>query len=89
MFTLQNNEKGEIKDLLEGFNSMTKELQKNQFELAELERENAWKDMAKQVAHEIKNPLTPMKLPFSSLLSRIKIKLRTLILYLIRFQILS
>ena len=47
---------------------MTKELQKNQNELAELERENAWKEMAKQVAHEIKNPLTPMKLAVQQLI---------------------
>ena len=59
---LANKEKGELKELLDGFNSMTNELQKNQYEIAELERENAWKEMAKQVAHEIKNPLTPMKL---------------------------
>ncbi len=65
---ISNNEKGEIKDLLDGFNSMTRELQKNQIELAELERENAWKEMAKQVAHEVKNPLTPMKLAVQQLI---------------------
>ena len=64
---IRNKERGEIKDLLDGFNSMTRELQKNQVELAELERENAWKEMAKQVAHEIKNPLTPMKLAVQQL----------------------
>ena len=71
---IQNKEKGEIKDLLDGFNSMTKELQKNQIELAELERENAWKEMAKQVAHEIKNPLTPMKLNMQQLIIAYKDK---------------
>ena len=71
---IQNKEKGEIKDLLDGFNSMTKELQKNQIELAELERENAWKEMAKQVAHEIKNPLTPMKLNIQQLVIAYKDK---------------
>ncbi len=65
---LKNNVKGELRDLLNGFNLMTKELQKNQNELAELERENAWKEMAKQVAHEIKNPLTPMKLAVQQLI---------------------
>lgn len=64
---IDHNEKGEIKDLLDGFNAMTSELQKNQAELAELERESAWKEMAKQVAHEIKNPLTPMKLALQQL----------------------
>lgn len=64
---IEHNEKGELRDLMDGFNAMTKELQKNQVELAELERENAWKEMAKQVAHEIKNPLTPMKLALQQL----------------------
>ena len=65
---LDDNVKGDIKELFSGFNSMTRELQKNQIELAELERENAWKEMAKQVAHEIKNPLTPMKLAVQQLI---------------------
>ncbi|MGD1007182.1 MAG: ATP-binding protein [Ignavibacteriaceae bacterium] len=65
---INSNEKGELKDLLAGFNSMTKELQRNQIEHADLERENAWKEMAKQVAHEIKNPLTPMKLAVQQLM---------------------
>lgn len=59
---LVNKEIGELRDLISSFNSMTKELQRNQMELAAMERESAWKEMAKQVAHEIKNPLTPMKL---------------------------
>lgn len=71
---IEHNEKGELKDLLEGFNAMTTELQKNQAELAELEREAAWKEMAKQVAHEIKNPLTPMKLAIQQLVISYKDK---------------
>ncbi len=59
---LPNVESGEVKELIEGFNLMVRELKKNQIELAEVERESAWREMAKQVAHEIKNPLTPMKL---------------------------
>jgi len=66
---LDNKEKGELKELFDGFNAMTGELQKNQNEIAELERENAWKEMAKQVAHEIKNPLTPMKLSVQQLVA--------------------
>ena len=66
---LQNKEKGELKELFEGFNAMTNELHKNQNDIAELERENAWKEMAKQVAHEIKNPLTPMKLSVQQLVA--------------------
>ena len=71
---LDNTEKGELKELFEGFNTMTKELQENQVELAALERENAWREMAKQVAHEIKNPLTPMKLAVQQLIIAYKDK---------------
>jgi two-component system nitrogen regulation sensor histidine kinase NtrY len=71
---IDHNERGEIKELLDGFNSMTSELKKNQIELAEMEREAAWKEMAKQVAHEIKNPLTPMKLALQQLIISYKDK---------------
>lgn len=71
---IHHKAKGEIKDLLDGFNKMTFELKKNQIELAELERETAWKEMAKQVAHEIKNPLTPMKLALQQLIIAYKDK---------------
>ncbi|MDR3609877.1 MAG: ATP-binding protein [Ignavibacteriaceae bacterium] len=67
-------EKGELKDLINGFNSMVGELKNNQNELAEFEREKAWKEMAKQVAHEIKNPLTPMKLSMQQLIISFKDK---------------
>ncbi len=71
---IKHKEHGELKDLLDGFNQMTSELKKNQIELAELEREAAWKEMAKQVAHEIKNPLTPMKLALQQLMISYKDK---------------
>lgn len=71
---VENFEKGEIKNLIDGFNLMIKELRQNQNELAELERENAWKEMARQVAHEIKNPLTPMKLALQQLIISFKEK---------------
>lgn len=71
---LKGSEKGEMKELYDGFNLMTSELQKNQQELAELERETAWKEMAKQVAHEIKNPLTPIKLAIQQLIASYKDK---------------
>ncbi len=44
------------------YNKMIKKLEESAHQLAQSEREDAWKDMAKQVAHEIKNPLTPMRL---------------------------
>ncbi len=62
------NEKGEIKELAEGFNMMVKKINQSQADIAQFEREDAWKEMAKQVAHEIKNPLTPMKLSVQQLI---------------------
>jgi nitrogen fixation/metabolism regulation signal transduction histidine kinase len=44
------------------YNRMVKQLEKSADALARSEREGAWREMARQVAHEIKNPLTPMKL---------------------------
>jgi len=52
----------EIAGLVNEYNRMVAELQKNAELLAKTEREMAWREMARQVAHEIKNPLTPMKL---------------------------
>ena len=71
---LKNKEKGEMRELFQSFNMMTTELRKNQIEISEMERENAWKEMAKQVAHEIKNPLTPMKLAVQQLIISYKDK---------------
>lgn len=52
----------EVKELIEAYNDMVVQLEKSADKLAQSERENAWREMAKQVAHEIKNPLTPMRL---------------------------
>jgi len=52
----------EIGRLIKEYNRMILELEESTDRLAKSERENAWREMAKQVAHEIKNPLTPMKL---------------------------
>ena len=56
------NVSDEISGLVKSYNSMIDELQESAVKLATIEREQAWKEMAKQVAHEIKNPLTPMRL---------------------------
>ncbi len=66
---VKENYKGEMGELAKGFNFMVRELRKSQRELGRLEREAAWKEMARQVAHEIKNPLTPMKLSVQHLLA--------------------
>ncbi|MEJ6795251.1 MAG: ATP-binding protein [Flavobacteriales bacterium] len=52
----------EIGSLVTEYNRMLKEAEKSAIATARSERESAWREMAKQVAHEIKNPLTPMKL---------------------------
>jgi signal transduction histidine kinase len=57
----------EIGRLVNEYNHMVLELEKNVELLARSERESAWREMAKQVAHEIKNPLTPMRLSVQQL----------------------
>jgi two-component system nitrogen regulation sensor histidine kinase NtrY len=52
----------EIGSLIREYNKMIAALEESAIKLARSERESAWREMAKQVAHEIKNPLTPLKL---------------------------
>ena len=56
----------EIGKLVTAYNAMIDELEQSAVKLARSEREQAWREMAKQVAHEIKNPLTPMRLSVQS-----------------------
>ena len=56
----------EIFTLVNAYNAMVDELEESAVKLAKSEREQAWREMAKQVAHEIKNPLTPMRLTVQS-----------------------
>jgi len=56
----------EIYNLVNAYNKMVDELGESAVKLARSEREQAWREMAKQVAHEIKNPLTPMRLTVQS-----------------------
>ena len=52
----------ELGDLARSFNRMTRELKENRQQLIAAEKDAAWREMARQVAHEIKNPLTPLRL---------------------------
>jgi signal transduction histidine kinase len=52
----------EMKTLVDGFNTMIKDLKRHQQEIADLSKKAAWAEMAQKVAHEIKNPLTPIQL---------------------------
>ncbi len=61
-----DNAPHEIYALVAAYNSMIDELEESAVKLATGEREQAWREMAKQVAHEIKNPLTPMRLSVQS-----------------------
>ena len=70
---LKQNEKIRLKNaprdiasLINSYNKMIDELEKSATLLARTQREQAWQEMAKQVAHEIKNPLTPMRLTVQS-----------------------
>jgi signal transduction histidine kinase len=56
------NRRDEIGELVKEYNKMVSKLDDSAAALAKSEREGAWREMARQVAHEIKNPLTPMKL---------------------------
>lgn len=61
----------EIGLLITEYNQMLLKLEKSRQALSRTEKESAWREMAQQVAHEIKNPLTPMKLSLQHLLMRI------------------
>ncbi len=54
--------KDEIGVLVSEYNNLVEKLEESATKLAEQERESAWREMAQQVAHEIRNPLTPMKM---------------------------
>jgi two-component system nitrogen regulation sensor histidine kinase NtrY len=57
----------EIGELVKQYNSMIMQLDESARKLAETERQGAWREIARQIAHEIKNPLTPMKLSIQHL----------------------
>ena len=59
---IEYHQNDELKPLVDSYNEMLEKLNHQSNILALTEREEAWRDMAKQVAHEIKNPLTPMRM---------------------------
>ncbi len=61
----------ELRDLSASFNAMTERLAEARVALAKAERESTWRDVARQLAHEIKNPLTPMRLSLHRLQKRV------------------
>jgi len=69
---LQWDSDDEIGLMINEYNKMLVKLEQSKEALAQTEKETAWREMAKQVAHEIKNPLTPMKLTLQHLQMRIE-----------------
>ncbi|WP_445159283.1 sensor histidine kinase [Mesohalobacter salilacus] len=67
----------ELRPLITAYNDMIDELEDSAQKLAQTEREEAWQLMARQVAHEIKNPLTPMRLSVQSFQNQFKKKTLT------------
>jgi two-component system, NtrC family, nitrogen regulation sensor histidine kinase NtrY len=57
----------ELKPLIENYNVMVAKVEQSAKELADNQRDSAWREMAKQVAHEIKNPITPIRLTLQQL----------------------
>ncbi|RMG72330.1 MAG: HAMP domain-containing protein [Bacteroidetes bacterium] len=60
--------KDEIGAIVAAYNQMVAQLAESEEKLSQTQREQAWRQMARQVAHEIKNPLTPMKLSIQHLM---------------------
>ncbi|MBU1298056.1 MAG: HAMP domain-containing protein [Bacteroidetes bacterium] len=71
-YKIKTERADEFGELESAFNVMTSEIKQRREELIKYEKELAWKEMAKQVAHEIKNPLTPIKLAVQHLLRAYK-----------------
>jgi len=66
--SLRHHPDDEMKTLFLGFNAMVRSLKQHQQELAEMGQKAAWAEMARKVAHEVKNPLTPIQLAAEHLL---------------------
>ncbi len=73
-YKIPSTRRDELGKLEQTFNEMIDEISQKREELIKYEKELAWKEMAKQVAHEIKNPLTPIKLAVQHLQQAFKDK---------------
>jgi nitrogen fixation/metabolism regulation signal transduction histidine kinase len=71
-YIIRVNAKDELKLLIDSFNRMTNDLRVNKELLKHSERSAAWRDIARRIAHEIKNPLTPIKLSAERILKLYK-----------------
>jgi len=66
----------ELGVLVRSYNQMVDDVKRSTMQLAQSEREQAWREMARQIAHEIKNPLTPMKLSIQHLIRMKKMNIQ-------------
>lgn len=66
--SIRHKSQDEMRTLVEGFNAMIQSLKTHQQDLAEMGKKAAWAEMARKVAHDIKNPLTPIQLSAEHLL---------------------
>lgn len=71
--SVKTKAKDEIAYLLRSFNAMVSDLKTTQRKLLQSERVAAWKDVARQISHEIKNPLTPIQLSLHRLRKKIDV----------------
>ncbi len=71
-YRVELESKNELKTLIDAFNDMVDELRINREIIKYSERSHAWQDIAKKLAHEIKNPLTPIKLSAERILKQYK-----------------
>jgi nitrogen fixation/metabolism regulation signal transduction histidine kinase len=69
-YAIEVDAKDELRLLIDSFNRMTHDLKLNKELLKHSERSAAWRDIARRIAHEIKNPLTPIKLSAERLLKQ-------------------
>ncbi|MEN8151759.1 MAG: ATP-binding protein, partial [Planctomycetota bacterium] len=61
-YRIPHHSRDEFGHLVDSFNRMTEDLRRSRETIVRAEKDAAWREMAKQIAHEIKNPLTPMRL---------------------------
>ncbi len=69
-FRILTRPRDELSNLVESFNGMVSELDRSRRKLMQAERITAWQEIAQRLAHEIRNPLTPIKLSAQRILKR-------------------
>ena len=71
-FRILGRSGNELATLVESFNTMMAELERSRYKLLQTEKISAWQEIAQRMAHEIKNPLTPIKLSAQRILYRFR-----------------